>query len=111
MISVTYLKFLKLEMTRLVIQRKFQTNSLSIFSEIGPKFALQIPVPEKPYSHYLKNNDSYQSFFMAPTRTFELYRIMSLKPKKSFGHDGMSSKLLKTLGMSIRTPICTMVNQ
>ena len=36
---------------------------------------------------------------------------MSLKPKKSFGHDGISSKLLKTLGMSVCTPICSIVNK
>jgi hypothetical protein len=91
-----------------VISNKF----CEYFSEIGPKFASQIPVPEKPYNYYLKNNNSYQSFFMAPTDPVEIYRIiMSLKPKKSFGHDGISSKLLKTLGMSICTPICSIVNK
>jgi len=81
-------------------------------SEIGPKFAEHIPAPENSYDHYRKHPISNQSLFMSPTDPIEITRIiMSLKPKNSSGHDGISSKLLKTLNQSIRIPICTIINQ
>ena len=36
---------------------------------------------------------------------------MSLKSKNSSGHDGISSKLLKTLAQSLCIPICTIINK
>jgi hypothetical protein len=75
------------------------------FSEIGPKFAERIPAPAKSYDHYMKRAISNQSLFRSPTDPIEISRIiMSLKPKNSSGHDGISSKLLKTLNQSICIP-------
>ena len=82
------------------------------FSEIGPTFAERIPAPEKSYDHYMKHPISNQSFFMSPTDPIEItHIIMSLKPKNSSGHDGISSKLLKTLNQSICIPMCTIINK
>jgi len=81
------------------------------FSEIGPTFAERIPAPEKWYDHYIKHPISNQSFFMSPTDPIEISRIiMTLKPKNSSGHDGISSKLLKTLNQSICIFICIITN-
>jgi len=82
------------------------------FSEIGPKFANQIPTPDKPYNEYLKNTGNVNSFFLAPTDSVEIARIiMSLKPKKSSGQDGISSKLLQTLCIQLSIPISIIVNK
>ena len=52
------------------------------------------------------------SFFMKPTDPNEILKIiMSLKPKNSTGHDGISSKLLKYLAPSLAFPITTIVNK
>ena len=37
------------------------------FSEIGSKFASQIPVPRNQYNHYLKDTNNHNSLFMIPT--------------------------------------------
>jgi len=49
---------------------------------------------------------------MSLTDPIEITRItMSLKPENSSGHDGLSSKLLKTLNQSICIPMCTIINK
>ncbi|KAK2163116.1 hypothetical protein LSH36_85g03026 [Paralvinella palmiformis] len=53
-----------------------------------------------------------QSFFMSPTDPIEIPRnTMSLKPKNSSGHDGVSSKFPKTLNQSRCIPICIITNK
>jgi len=82
------------------------------FSDIVLTFAERIPAPEKVYDHYMKHPITNHSFFMSPTDPIEIARIiMSLKPKNSSGHDGISSKLPKTLNQSICIPICTILNK
>ena len=91
---------------------KISNQFCKYFSEIGSKFASQIPVPRNQYNHYLKDTNNHNSLFMIPTDAVEIYRvIMSLKSKQSFGHDGLSSNTLKILGSSICNPICTIVNK
>ena len=50
--------------------------------------------------------------FMSPTDPEEVYRIItSLKPKKSSGPNGISSKLLKTLKPAQCDPISIAINK
>ncbi|KAK2144595.1 hypothetical protein LSH36_744g00016 [Paralvinella palmiformis] len=37
--------------------------------------------------------------------------IMSLKPKNTSDHDGISSELIKTLNQPICIPLCTIINK
>ena len=81
------------------------------FAEIGPEFASKIPQPSKLFHSHLKQAKQ-NSFFMKPTDPNEILKIiMSLKPKNSTGHDGISSKLLKYLAPSLAFPITTIVNK
>jgi hypothetical protein len=82
------------------------------FSEIGNKYASNIPMADKPFHYYLKARSNSNSFFMAPIDPIEISRIIaSLEPKNSSGHDGISSKLLICLNPSLSTPICTIINK
>ena len=81
------------------------------FTGIGQKFASQIPSPQKHFSHHLRHNNP-SSFFMMPTNTMEVSELLkSLKPKNSTGHDGLSSKLIKTLSSAISCPISIIINK
>ena len=65
------------------------------FTNIGPEYASAIPKAQKTYDVYLKNRIA-QSIFLSPTDPNEIQKIvMSLKPKKSCGHDNISSYFLK----------------
>ena len=92
---------------------KSQISFCEYFSDIGNQFASKIPKPDKPFHHYLNHNTNYQrSIFMSPTDPEEISRIIaSLKCKNSSGHDGISSKLLKSLQPALCLPISILINK
>ena len=64
-------------------QKTIANSFCEYFSEIGNKYASNIPVADKPFHYYLKARSNSNSFFMAPTDPIEISRIIaSLKPKK-----------------------------
>ena len=82
------------------------------FSEIGIKYASNIPPPRKPFNYYLKNNHSVQSMFMLPTDEVEVRNIItSMKGKTSSGHDHLSSKFIQTIKNSICKPLSIIINK
>lgn len=97
---------------KLINDPKYISNEFcKYFSEVGNKFASKIPNPKTPYNHYL-NQRNYSSFFMTPTDPEEIHKtIISLKPKNSSGYDNISSKLLKNIVLSIKYPLCIIVNK
>ena len=70
-----------------IISNKF----CEYFSEIGIKYASDIPPAQKPFTYYQKNNHNAQSMFMSPTDEVEVCNIItSMKGKTSSGHDYLS---------------------
>ena len=82
------------------------------FTNIGTRLSAAIHQPDNPFNTYLSTNSNDQSFFMLPTDPTEISKIISkLKAKSSAGHDGISSKLLKSINQSICYPISIIVNK
>ena len=55
----------------------------------------QIPTPNNPFHHYMRRKENNSSLFLTPTDPMEISRIITcMKPKKSFGHDGISTNTL-----------------
>ena len=77
----------------------------SFFTNIGPELASKISCDNKHFTEYLsKPNDNTMCFI--PTDQHEILKIVkSLKPKKSTGHDGISTKLLKQIIPNIALPL------
>ena len=77
----------------------------SFFTNIGPELASKISCNNKHFTEYLsKPNDNTMCFI--PTDQHEILKIVKfLKPKKSTGHDGISTKLLKQIIPNIVLPL------
>ncbi len=92
---------------RLVISKAF----CKYFTEIGRTLASKIPPPKKAFHKHMKNKLNI-NFFMHPTDPVEIRKtISSLKPKTSYGHDNISSKLIKLFSNSLSTPLSIIINQ
>ena len=84
----------------------------TFFCNIGPDLAKSIQGPaNKSYKDYLKQN--ILSSFMFETVDTDLVSkyITQLKSKSSFGHDGISSIILKHIGKEISSLLSTIINQ
>ena len=82
------------------------------FSNIGAKLASSIDTQnKKPYNFYLtKIITSEFNFHLCEPDDIDKI-IQSLKSKESFGHDGISVKLLKSIYSSILLPLTLIINQ
>lgn len=84
------------------------------FTSIGPKYAYKIPNAVNAYPHYLtkKQTPNTNSIFLGPTDPTEIENTLkSLKPKKSYGHDNISTHFLKQMGSAVAEPISILVNK
>ena len=84
------------------------------FTEIGPKFANAIGTATNDATHYLQKTKqrNTNSFFLSPTDPNEILSVLKkCKPKTSKGHDGISTKLLKSLGTSVCIPLSIIMNK
>ena len=84
------------------------------FTNIGPNLANDIPSHNEDFKHYLKfkNKSTCNSIFLSPTDPDEIYKILLLlKPKKSTGHDNLSSAFLKDVSQAISIPISILINK
>ena len=80
------------------------------FTNLGQKCASKIKTATTPFSNFLKGNHS-NSLFLNPTTPEDIVAIIcSLKSKRSSGHDGISSKLVKDLKDALASPISTIIN-
>ena len=85
------------------------------FTNIGPKLANQILTSEHDSLHYLhtKRQHNPSTFVLIPTHPTEIldmHVLKKLKPKNSSGHDNVSTKLLKSLDISISLPLSILAN-
>ena len=91
-----------------IISNKF----CEFFSEIGNKYASNIPPARKPFYRHLQNNHNARSMFMSPTDEVEVCNIItSMKAKNSSGHDFISSKFIKSIQNSICKPLSIIFNK
>ena len=82
------------------------------FTEIGPNLADTISFPpNKSFKDYL-NNTADNDFKFKKLSEKEIIEIIdSLKPKSSYGTDGISNKLLKFIKYEIAKPLTLIINQ
>ena len=83
------------------------------FSNVGNIFASAIPPPIKHFNTYLPKEKSLaNSIYLSPTDPNEILKtIISLKPKKSTGHDNISCHFIKAIKDSISKPISLLINK
>ena len=97
---------------KFVSNNKTFTNSVQIASEfnkffagIGPSLAKSIKHSGKDFHLYLDKENSHTCFFK-PTDENEIMRIIGkLGSKKSPGHDGIRSDLVKKIAQEISYPL------
>ena len=82
------------------------------FTEIGPKLAENIEIPEdKTYKDFLKSPVQHQFLFKPIKEDDILKAIDSLKPKTSYGQDRITNKLLKYIKHETAWPLMMIMNQ
>ena len=82
------------------------------FSEVGKTFAENIPASQHSFNKYLGTSKHQQSLFLSPTDPNEINKIInSLKPKKSSGHDLISTHFIKSIKDQICIPLSTLFNK
>ncbi len=84
------------------------------FTTIGPTFANNIPKSRKDDDYYLnsKKRPSQKTFFMTPTDPNEILKIITnMKTKNSSGHDGITSKFIKSISTHVANPISILINK
>ena len=92
--------------------QKIADGFCSFFTEIGKQYADAIGQTNRSFEFYLDHNPSTKSMFFSPTDCLEISKILKLlKPKKSTGHDGISTQLLKNINEGIIKPISIIVNK
>ena len=85
-------------------------NFAAFFTNVGSKLASSIPQPFKSFRSHMSG--AYEnSLFLSPTDPMEIFKIIkNTKPQKSFGHDGISSDLLKKINGEIALPLSIAIN-
>jgi hypothetical protein len=97
----------KLETDKDIISNGFCTY----FTNIGKQFAEAIPRSRNIPEYYLGSNRNRKSIFMTPTDPSEIRKLLlTFKPKKSTGDDGISMKLLKQICEPCSIPLAMLVN-
>ena len=82
------------------------------FANIGSKLASTIDTSnKKPFNDYLNKiiTSSFNFDLLSPNDTMKI--IKSLKTKTSTGHDGISTKLLKSIAPGLINPLTLIINQ
>ena len=104
----------KVNDTDITDPQKIAQQFCHFFTNIGPKYANDIPPSINTSDHYLKLNShpNINTIFLAPTDPDEISKILkTMKSKTSSGHDNINSKLLKAVESCIVKPISTLINK
>ena len=92
---------------KILIAEKFN----DFFVKVGPKLAVDIPDPVRPYTSYLTTNTNARLKFKEVNED-EVGKIFDkIKQKNSSGHDQISTSLLKNVKSIIIKPITIIINQ
>ena len=91
--------------------QKISNEFCNFFTNIGIKYANEIPDPKFSHQHFMKNKNPV-NMFMAPTDPQEIITcIDSLKRKNSSGHDNITSATLKDIKNTICIPLTNIFNK
>ena len=95
-----------------VSNRVTVANSFNaFFTNIGKQTNNKIPSVSKHYSTYLRNFQQ-NSIFIEPVNELEVLKMVNkLKPKTSYGYDGISPKILKQTIYLILEPFTYIINR
>jgi len=89
---------------------KIANEFCNFFTNVGLKYANNIPDAKFNHNHYLKNKNKL-NMFMAPTDQYEVIKMIdSIKRKNSSGHDHLSSALVKDLKYVLAPPLTILIN-
>ena len=91
---------------------KISNGFCEFFTNVGKSCAAKIGPSKKTSQAYLGNSPHTNNMYMYPTDPEEIKKtIQHLKSKKSVGHDGISTKLLKNLSGAISLPLAIVMNK
>ena len=72
----------------------------------------KIPISKKHNNEYMDTHTNDNSIYLTPTNSDEILKIITdLKNKKSSGHDGINSMLLRELKSSVCDPLAIIFNK
>ena len=92
-------------------QSQISNGFCNYFANIGPNFAKNISASKMHFSDSLKGNYP-QSMFFEPVIADDIEKIIvSIKSKKSSGHDGLNSIFIKQISQSISLPLSIIINK
>ena len=101
----------KINDTDVTNPKQIADDFCSFFTNIGSKYANDIPKSKFEYSKFLKNK-SKDSMFIVPTDATEIVKIIdSMKNKNSSGHDCITSSLIKDCKYAIAQPLSILMNK
>ena len=109
----------RLELEKIIVDTKTITNKIEIcnefnkfFTNIGPKLAGKINTENKEcHQIYFKKRILTSFAFGLVDGSIVTKHIAMLRTKNSYGHDGISMKLLKFLLPSVIKPLTIVINQ
>lgn len=84
------------------------------YTNMGPNLAKEIRASRHLPDAYMrsKRHRNPHTLFMAPTNSLEILSILrSTKAKNSFGHDKLSTKIIKSIQSAIATPLSIVINK
>ena len=100
-----------IDSTRVDDTNRIANEFNSYFANVGPSYASQISQTQTCSEHFFKNKTK-DSLCMYKTDPCEVSdRIKSMKTKKSVGHDGITSELIKMISDEVSTPILVIINR
>ena len=107
-----------LELEKIIVDAKIITDKIEIcnefnkfFTKIGPKLADKINTENKKcFENYLKNRILTSFAFDLVDESIVTKHISTLRTKNSYGHDGISMKLLKFLLYAVIKPPTLVIN-
>jgi len=111
--SRTITRCFQAENTTISDPTEITSEFCKFFSNVGINCSNRIPNAIHNPSKYLnsKRQPNPRSIYIAPTTYAEILQLLiKLKPKKSSGHDGISTYLLKKLATGVANPICILIN-
>ena len=81
------------------------------FTNIGKKYANDIPTAQFSFDHYMGNKSNI-NMFLSPTDPYGVAKLIDLlKHKYSSGHDGLTSELIKDIINYIAIPLTILINK
>ena len=108
-----------MELENIIVNAKIITNKIEIcnefnkfFTNIGPKVADKIITENKKKMKTTLKNRILTSFaFDLVDESIVIKHISTLRTKNSYGHDGISMKLLKLILPAVIKPLTLVINQ